>query len=267
MSLKSAKPGKRANLRQPKSASLPQIERKIALMIGINDYTSGIPKLEGAIPDAVAVGALLENRLGYETRVLRDASKQDIVRAMNELADELDSNDSVTVYYAGHGYQDERTRRGYWIPRDGAADNPTNWLSNQDVARMLANLPAGQVMLVSDSCFSGTFTKEQTLGGKGGALGGKSLKAEDLLAKRSVIVMSSGGEEPVADQGRNGHSIFAWHLMETLRNVEQWSIGANLFDVVRDNVAKEFPQTPHYGASLSAGHNYGGDYIFELRSY
>ena len=271
MKMTSTKLGSRPNLRQPKSAAFPQIERKIALLIGINDYSQGVPKLVGAIPDVEAVSRLMESSLGYETRVLRNAGKQDIVRAMNELADDLDNNDSVTVYYAGHGYQDDETRRAYWIPRDGSARNPSNWLSSQDISRMLANLPASQVMLVSDSCFSGAFTKEQAVGGGGGGgLSGKSsgsVKGEDLLKKRSVMVMSSGGEEPVADQGRGGHSIFAWHLMETLRGFDQWAVGANLFNAVRDNVAREFPQTPHYGASLSAGHSFGGDYIFEKRSY
>jgi hypothetical protein len=78
--------------------------------------------------------------------------------------------------------------------------------------------------------------------------------------------MSSGGDEPVADSGRNGHSIFAWHFMRALENLDRWQVGGNLYERVRDAVVKDFPQTPQYGASRTAGHQGGTDYLFERRA-
>ena len=51
-------------------------------------------------------------------------------------------------------------------------------------------------MLVSDSCYSGSLTKEQkvTRGGE--------LKPEEILRRRSVLVLSSGADEPVSDEGK-----------------------------------------------------------------
>ena len=43
---------------------------------------------------------------------------------------------------------------------------------------------------------------------------GRDATADDILMKRSVVVLSSGGDEPVSDEGKDGHSIFAWNLAE-----------------------------------------------------
>ena len=89
--------------------------------------------------------------------------------------------------------------------------------------------------------------------------------AGDLLKRRAAVVMSSGGEEPVADEGRQGHSVFAWHFMQALQGLDQWQIGGSLYERVRAAVLRDFPQTPQYGASRSAGHQGNTDYLFERR--
>lgn len=256
-------PTARPLVRKPIVASLPQIERKVAIVIGINQYTDPrIPQLDNAVPDADAVARQLETSMGYETRVLRNASRGEIVAALQNVARELDPNDSLVVYYAGHGYLREVPKgpaQGYWIPADGLASNPANWISNADVSKLLANIPAKQVMLVSDSCYSGAFSKEQKVA--------VAADPSSILARRSVVVMSSGGEEPVADDGVEGHSIFAWSLMQSLKKVGQVEPGSRVFDVTREQVTAAYPQVPQYGAAVSAGHAAGGDYLFETRTY
>jgi hypothetical protein len=252
--------------RIPTVSFLPQIQRKIAIVLAINNYKDkAIPQLESAVPDGEAVGKLMQDRMGYDVRVVRDAGKADIIKSLNSVAREVGPNDSVTVYYAGHGYQMDGKSggagEGYWIPADGSSKEPSNWISNSDVAKLLGNIPAKQVMLVSDSCYSGTFTKEQKVAIPA------SVDPQQILAKRSVVVMSSGGEEPVSDEGREGHSIFAWSLMNAMKNVDKFDSGGKLYEGVRKSVIEEFPQVPQYGASTSAGHVPGGDYLFESRRY
>ena len=74
-------------------------------------------------------------------------------------------------------------------------------------------------------------------------------------------------DEPVSDEGKGGHSIFAWNLMESMKKVGEVSAGANLFDTVRAGVTQDYPQVPQYGSSTSAGHVKGGDYLLEARSF
>jgi hypothetical protein len=256
-------PTGRPLVRKPVAAYLPQIERKVAIVIGINSYNDKrIPQLDTAVPDAKAVAAQLEASMGYETRVLQNPTKGEIVAALQNVARELDPKDSLVVYYAGHGYLRPVPKgqpQGYWIPSDGSVSSPANWISNTDVSKLLANIPAKQVMLVSDSCYSGTFSREQKVAAAG--------DAASILARRSVTVMSSGGEEPVSDEGVEGHSIFAWSLMQSMKKVGQVEPGSRVFDTTRDQVTAAYPQVPQYGAALSAGHAQGGDYLFETRSY
>jgi hypothetical protein len=79
-------------------------------------------------------------------------------------------------------------------------------------------------------------------------------------------MMSSGGDEPVSDTGKEGHSVFAWNLMKKIREVSSWTSGADVFETVKTAVERELPQTPQYGASLAAGHEPGADFLFEHRS-
>ena len=247
---------------RPTVSFLPQIQRKVALMIGINNYSdANIPALETALPDAQAVGGTLKDQMGYDVKTLPNASRADIVIALNQLAREVGPNDSVTVYYAGHGYLSEKTHTGYWIPSDAKSTSPDNWISNNDVAKLLNNIPAKQVMLVSDSCYSGSLAKEQMVTSKA------SVDPNSILAKRSVTVMSSGGEEPVSDEGKDGHSIFAYSFMNALKSVKQFDPASRLFDSVKSQVTKEFPQNPQYAGAASAGHTPGGDFLVEVRSF
>lgn len=243
-------------------ASLPQIERKFIVLFGIDQYTDKtIPSLENAVADVEAIGQLFTDKLGYdEARIVNNAKRTDIIRTLNQLSIEMEMNDSVVVYYAGHGYLSQKTGSGYWIPADASAKDPETWISNTSISEMLASINSKQMVMISDSCYSGAFTKEKQIG-----LSGVDVKPAEILTKRSVVVMSSGGDEPVADEGREGHSIFAWYLMQVIRNVDNWKAGSNIFEQIQRDVMNSFPQTPQYGAAVSAGHQEGGDYLFEFR--
>ncbi len=249
----------------PTRAFLPEIQRKIAVVIGVNAYQDpDIPALNGALRDADAVGAMLRDRMGYDVRMVRNGTRADIVSMLREVADETGSHDSVVVYYAGHGYELEDTREGYWIPSDGATTNPENWISNGDISQLLNNIPARQMLVVSDSCFSGSLVREMKVSSKQTSVE----TPQQILQKRSVLVMSSGGDEPVMDEGRDGHSVFTWHLLDKVNTLGSYEHGAEIFDAIKAGVAADgLTQVPDYGASLSAGHKSGGDYLFEIRQY
>ena len=247
--------------RKVRTAALPQIERKVALVIGVSQYRdTAIPSLGNAVKDAKAVSEVFERKLGYETVMLQDASKASVVAALNQLALELKPSDSLVIYYAGHGELVEATKQGYWLLADSSAQQPASWLSNSDISRLVAQFDARQVALISDSCYSGSLASEERLRASPGMP-----DPAQLLQRKSVVVMSSGGNEPVFDEGKQGHSPFAWNLMATLNNVATWQPGGNVFERVRFAVARELPQRPQYSASRSAGHQAGGDYLFERR--
>jgi hypothetical protein len=246
----------------PELAHLWGIRRKIALVIGVAEYQDPIPRLGSPLKDVAEIGRLYREQFGYDVRTLANADKAAIVHEVNRLILETRPSDSVVVFYAGHGHVVEKTGRGYWIPGKANGEDPRQWISNSDIAKMLANIPARQVLLVSDSCYSGTLTREA-----------KVQKSEVLadpravLERRSVTVLSSGGDEPVADSGKDGHSVFAWHFIRTLGRVAQWSNGVDIYERLAESVWLDFPQEPQYGAAIGSGHQMGADYLFEVRRY
>lgn len=248
------------NARAVQQASIPQIQRKIAVLVGIDNYVDErIPSLENARRDVDAVARVLEQRLGYETLIVRDAGREAMVGLLNRLALQVRPQDSVVVYYAGHGTVVDGTNQGYWIPATADAERPETWISNRDISKLLGSLRAQQVVLISDSCFSGSLVGDKRI------QAGSTTDARLMLQRRATVVMSSGGDEPVADGATGGHSPFSSSLMATLQGLDNWRVGGNVFDKVRDDVTKRLPQTPRYGPARDARHAEGADYLFEQR--
>jgi hypothetical protein len=237
----------------------PEKGRRIALLIGNNDYRMPIPPLETPIADVSSIASLLEARFGYETRVVKDASQNDMILAINRIAKETKADDSVLLFYAGHGYMLDDIGMGFWIPVGASIKTAKGWISNEDINKLLTEIKARQLILISDSCYSGTLTKEDKV-----TLESNSAPAE-ILQRRSVVVLSSGGDEPVTDEGKDGHSIFAYNLIKTLEGTGNITAGARIWKTVHRDVTKAYPQQPQYGAVVSAGHVTGGDYLFQTK--
>ena len=235
------------------------VRRRIAVLVGNNGYKDPVPVLGTPIGDVDQIAEVLRNRFGYETQVLHDASKVQIIQALNKVAEEAKPEDSVLLFYAGHGYMMDDTRMGFWIPVDGTASSAANWISNTDISKLLHAISARQIILVSDSCFSGSLTHEQKL------TSSFVPKTGEILQRRAVLALSSGDEEPVSDAGREGHSIFAWYLIKTLGAVKGAAVGFEIYRTVHNGVIKDYPQIPQYGGVFSAGHLSGGEFLFDAR--
>lgn len=240
----------------PAPALPPVAGRRLALLLGNNHYKTPIPPLETPHTDVGRIAMLLDARFGYRTHLLKDKGKTETIAAFNALAADARPEDSVLIFYAGHGYQMDGSGMGFWIPSDASVKSAQGWISNDDIARLLAAIPARQIILVSDSCFSGTLAKERKIKDAG------KLDTDEVLRRRSVLVMTSGDEEPVSDEGKDGHSIFAWNLIRTLETAGGVTPGVEVWRSVHNGVRKEYPQEAQYGAVMSAGHVDGGDFIF-----
>src|SRR5689334_14555636 len=85
-------------------------DRSIALILGVNVYGHGVPCLKTAVPDAEAIGALLETQHGFMQVLRRDAEvTREGVRALlrcglrDQLGRTLSKRDRLLVYFSGHG--------------------------------------------------------------------------------------------------------------------------------------------------------------------
>ena len=81
----------------------------------------------------------------------------DITKSLNQYVKSLNTNDNFILYYSGHG--EESTDEGFWLPVDADLDDDTNWISNDYVTRKLRQIKAKNILVIADSCYSGTLTR------------------------------------------------------------------------------------------------------------
>jgi uncharacterized protein len=241
-----------------------------ALVIGIDDYPS-LPHLETAVRDAQAVGALLESSYGFKGHVTyllnRDATRahiMDDLEGPTGYAQTLGENDNLLIYYAGHGYYNQRTDKAYWLPYDAESAYSANHVSADDLTTAIRGLAAHHVLIISDSCYSGDLTR-----GVDDSISAPGERAflQRMLAAPSRSILSSGGNEPVADTGPGGHSIFAAALLRALaEQPEPLFTAADLADPVKKMVRAHSSQVPEYfriGNSMPRNFSIDvGDFVF-----
>lgn len=230
-----------------------------ALLIGNNDYRH-LGDLLTAVNDAEVVGKLLREEYGFRTQVLLNATRPQILDAFDGYRKVLKEGDDLMIYYAGHGWLDSTVERGYWLPVDAKMGSRSDWLSNADITDTLKALRSRHVIVIADSCYSGTLTRSASRGVQ------LDTKSKDfvgrLLSKKSRTVLASGSLEPVLDGGGGNHSIFAKAFISVLRDNKAAIDGTSLYAAVRSEVALNAEQIPQYQNIRFAGHETGGDFVF-----
>ena len=231
-----------------------------ALVIGNNDYEY-LTDLETAHNDARAVADLLQRDYGFQVTRLFDATREDILNALNHFRKTLTQRNSLLIYYAGHGHLDPDADTGYWLPVDAERDNNIYWIQNETITATLKAMNARHVLIVSDSCYSGTLTRADKL----------SIRTPDyferLVRKKTRGVITSGGLERVMDGGIEvNHSIFATAFLQTLQQNSAAVIDtSSLFPDIRNRVMIHADQEPMYSDIRGAGGDVGGDFVFVHR--
>lgn len=248
----------------PKEAPAPAAAagKNYALLIGINRYKF-IDSLKTAVNDVEQTAAVLRDSYGYETRLLLDEKATDtaILKELNNLRSKITPADRLILYYAGHGILDKVTDASYWLPYDAELADDTNWLDTKRITDQLKRISARQVLVIADSCYSGTISRAINADVGGGDTRENYLRK--LQEKPSRVLIASGGNEPVADAGGKGHSIFAEVLIAALKNPERptFTAGEMLTNRIREAVAGRAEQTPEYKIIRNSGHD-SGDFIF-----
>jgi TPR repeat protein len=234
-----------------------------ALVIGIDDYPSPLPRLKTAVGDARAVSSLLSERYGFQVHLLldRDATRAHILDAITRYRNTLSPNDNLLIYYAGHGYSDHEADKAYWLPADADSSFSPNRISADDLTTGVRVLPARHVLVISDSCYSGGLTRDADAPSRSG---GQAAFINRMLRSRSRTLMASGGDEPVADAGTNGHSVFAYALLRALERTDGQMFTASdvFYGSVQRQVAGKSEQLPRYAVIRNSSDD-EGDFVFE----
>lgn len=204
---------------------------------------------------------MLRESYGFQTKLLLNATRSQIMSELYTYRRVLGTDANLLIYYAGHGYNDKEADKAYWLPVDATGDDNSNWIIADEITTGIRVIPARHVLVIADSCYSGTLTRGLNLASPPPAEREQFL--QKMAAGHSRTLMASGGDEPVADNGGGGHSIFAAALLNGLQKMEKTQFtAAELFsNYVIESVAGRAEQTPVYDPLRNSGHE-SGDFVF-----
>jgi len=238
-----------------------------ALIIGNDRYRDEDGRwkpLTTAVSDARAVKDLLQNNYGFsDVQLLENATRREVLHAFENLSKKVLPNDNVLVYYAGHGFMESDTQRGFWVPVDAKGTDNTTFLRNSTIRDELTTIAsrAKHTLLVSDSCFSGSLLRRGTRGIS--AVADNEQYYKKVSNKKSVQIMAAGGLEFVDDNYRSSaHSPFTYFFLNELKNNDRPMLTlSELSTNVEKAVANNVDQVPESGVLQGAGDELG-EFIF-----
>ena len=208
-----------------------------ALIISVQNYADpGIDDLKTPLNDGKTFGELLVNRCGFLPKNVKWICKgsqttwERIDHYLRHYIDELTDKDSLIIYFAGHGEQDEKTDAGYWLPSDAVKSKRQTYYKNSDLRDIIKQIKARHVAVISDSCFSGRLLRS------GDSIPNPpqgSTWLSDASLHRSRMALTSGNDHPVSDEGAAGQSIFNLRLTDYIRTGKEraFTLGQAAFTI------------------------------------
>ncbi len=230
------------------------VENCHALVIGINAYKHWT-SLRSAANDAKAVSDVLRGHYGYKNVTLllnEEATRRNILSALDSFT-RLTEQDSLLVYYAGHGWMDDY-QNGFWVPHEAPRDSKFDYVANSRIVNdYFKKYKVRHLLVVADSCFSGALMRG------GDHKRDHQWKLPSGFRKPSRWVMTSGDLAPVPDDAGGGHSPFATRFLQYMKYSDDAAFGIrDLHMYVRKNLKSETLCEP----MSTAMHMHGGEYVF-----
>ncbi|ARV60554.1 caspase [Nostocales cyanobacterium HT-58-2] len=148
-----------------------------ALLVGIDEYVSPVPPLQGCVNDIMAVQEYLQGRVatdGYQlhlrTLLNQNATRQAIINGFQQHLCQASNEDVVFFYFSGHGSQAEAPEE-FWVFEPDRLNetlvcydsrSPGGWdLADKELAKLIAEVAAKNphVTIIMDCCHSGSGTR------------------------------------------------------------------------------------------------------------
>ena len=234
-----------------------------AVVIGIANYRNVCPLPQAVLNDAQDVAAVLTSNTycGYEPHNVHlllddDATLARIRAALDSVAVASDSNDTVVIFFSGHGalLGDPADPESALLPVECDGRTPdTTSLSETEFSSVLRRITAQRLLVLLDACHSGgagSF-KGRGAAGESPALG-YSEKSLGRLAQGTgrVLIASSRANETslVFPNARN--SVFTSQLLDALRGRTRTSRDGvirvfEIFNHVAEGVKRAVPGHQH----------------------
>ncbi len=243
---------------RPGGTELPdKTGRYYALLIAVQDYADGaVSDLNHPVSDALRLKDILIRNYTFAPRnviFMENPDRSQVIGKFEELSRKVTNRDNLLIFYAGHGYWDEKLTQGYWLPRNASKSSKASWLSNSTIRDYIRGIRTKHTLLISDACFSGGIFKTRS------AFSGAPRAITELYKLPSRKAMTSGTMKEVPDR-----SAFLHYLTKRLQeNPKKHLSSEQLFVGFRDAVINNSPtsQVPQFGVIRESGDE-GGDFVF-----
>ncbi|MCC3473793.1 MULTISPECIES: GUN4 domain-containing protein [unclassified Microcoleus] len=200
--------------------------RSLVVTIGINEYVHW-QKLKNAVQDAIGLQQTLIDKLGFSAPIpplLNEAATKAAIESIIEdrLREELQENDNLVLFFAGHGHTRVDKLGGKVVGETGfivpvEAQGPKEYWSDyikiDPLLQSISRLPARHILVILDSCHSGF-----ALGEAMNSFRDAVRYEKDLSSRISRKVITSARREQLALDGGPifGHSLFTGTLIDGL---------------------------------------------------
>ena len=182
--------------------------KRIALCIG-NDNYSTLSKLNCAKNDAQEMANAFK-RLEFETQLICDANRTQMVDTITEFTESLREYDSCVFYYAGHGFQIDGDNILAPIDLDINGRNQQvkmNAFPLEDLMRQLESCPDKIKVIILDAC-------RDTLNNRGTT---KNF-APVLAPQGSIIAFSTSPGQSSLEHISSGHGFYTEALLKYIES-------------------------------------------------
>ena len=220
---------------------------KIALLIGVSEYASGLKPLPAAERDVEAVQEVLQHlEIGEfdEVTALKNPSLLKMRQAISKLYSNRDTEDLVLLYFSGHGLTDGSGRfflTNCETENQDGLDKATA-LEASFIHDLMENCDSERQIIILDCCHSGAFPTGMTARSNGtidfrNQLGGKG----------RVILTSSAATEYSFERQGEELAVYTRYLVEGIKTGaadldEDGFISVNeLHDYVKSQIRKAAP--------------------------
>lgn len=192
----------------------------IALIIGVEKYKS-LPDADFGSRDAEMFRDIAEQSLGVPKNNIAlligsTATKAQMDNFIEQwLAEVVHPDSRVYFFFSGHGAPDPTGKKVFLVPWDGDPKYlKTTGYPVERLYSQLSKLPAKEILVMLDSCFSG-------LGGKSVIMPGikplvNVVDTGPVDDPRISVLTAASGSEVAGTEKSSGHGLFSYYLFKGL---------------------------------------------------
>ena len=217
-------------------------EQTFAIIIANEKYTEmDIPDVTYASNDGAVFKEYCRKTLGIPSENIKyreNATLNQIRYELNWLKDIVEAYNGdakVIFYYAGHGIPDEKNSSAYLLPSDGFGSDIKSAYSIDELYSQLGALPAKQITVFMDACFSGAKRDGNMLTSARSV----AVKAKSGTPKGNMIVFSAAqGDETAHQYNKKKHGMFTYFLLKKLQETKGEVSLEELATYIKEQVQK-----------------------------